>query len=118
MNEFPALRRLIAIAKRDTGQSKLVANVLLAWHNAEENGAWDPTELWAVDAAIADDMLATLKLIRSVRQYPGDLLDCEVQRVGYGGSLKSEMEYIWSLWRKLPAFKLQDRVNEIERKRE
>ena len=46
------------IAKRDTGQSRRVANFLLAWHNAEENGGWDPTDLWGVDTAIAEDMLA------------------------------------------------------------
>jgi hypothetical protein len=32
-----ALGRLCAIAKRDTGQSRRVANFLVAWHNAEEN---------------------------------------------------------------------------------
>jgi hypothetical protein len=36
------------IAKRDTGQSRRVANFLLAWHNPEENGGWDPTDLWNV----------------------------------------------------------------------
>lgn len=41
-----ALRRLIPIALRDTGQSRRVANFLLAWHNAEENGGWDPVDLW------------------------------------------------------------------------
>jgi ParB family chromosome partitioning protein len=96
MKEYPALRRLIAIAKSDTGQSKLVANFLLAWHNAEEGG-WDPTELWG-DAAIADDILATLSLIRSVRRYPGDYT-ADLK----GPPIRSEMECIWSLWR-TPAF--------------
>lgn len=31
-----ALERLFQIALRDTGQSRRVANFLLAWHNAEE----------------------------------------------------------------------------------
>ena len=44
-----ALGRLCQIAKRDTGQSRRVANFLLAWHNAEENGGWDPTDLLGVD---------------------------------------------------------------------
>jgi len=48
-----ALERLFQIALRDTGQSRRVANFLLAWHNAEENGGWDPVDLWNVDDAIA-----------------------------------------------------------------
>ena len=40
------LERLLRIARRDTGQSRRVADFLLAWHNAEENGGW------SVDTAI------------------------------------------------------------------
>jgi hypothetical protein len=39
-----ALERLLRIARGDTGQSRRVANFLLAWHNAEENGGWDPVD--------------------------------------------------------------------------
>jgi ParB family transcriptional regulator, chromosome partitioning protein len=84
-----ALRRLVEIAKRDTGQSRRVANFLLAWHNAEENGGWDPIDLWNVDAAIADDIFLVLILIRSKQAYPGQ----------YG--LERDLEHIWSLWRKV-----------------
>ena len=52
-----ALTRLIEIAQKDTGQSRRVADFLLAWHNAAENGGWDVTDLWNVDQSIADDML-------------------------------------------------------------
>ena len=31
--------------------ARRVANFLLAWHNAEENGGWDLVDLWNVDAA-------------------------------------------------------------------
>ena len=55
-----ALGRLCQIAKRDTGRSRPVASSLLAWHNAEENGWWDPTDMWNVDTAIAEDMLVVL----------------------------------------------------------
>jgi hypothetical protein len=55
---------LLDIACRDTGQSRLMADFLLVWHNAEANGAWDPTDRWDVDAAIADDMLTVLRRIR------------------------------------------------------
>jgi hypothetical protein len=33
-----ALERLIQVAQGDTGQSRIVANFLLAWWNAEECG--------------------------------------------------------------------------------
>ncbi len=83
-----ALKRLLRIAGWDTGQSRRVANFLLAWHNAEENGGWDPTDLWAVDQAIADDMLALVGFIRhSVGKYPPDC--------GY----REEIEAIWESWR-------------------
>jgi hypothetical protein len=59
-----ALERLLRIARTDTGQARRVASFLLAWRNAEENGGWDPTDLWNVDAAIADDMLTVVRLIR------------------------------------------------------
>jgi hypothetical protein len=82
-----ALGRLCQIAKRDTGQSRRVANFLLAWHNAEENGGWDPTELWGVDRAVAEDMLAVLKLANERQRYPGDL------------GFEPEIKAIWRLWR-------------------
>ena len=82
-----ALGRLCQIAKRDTGQSRRVANFLLAWHNAEENGGWDPTDLWGVDTAIAEDMLAVLKLAKDSHRYPGDL------------GFEPEIKTIWRLWR-------------------
>ena len=67
---YEALGRLLDIARRDTGQSRRVADFLLAWHNAEENGGWDPTDLWNVDTAIADDMLTVVQLIRESNRYP------------------------------------------------
>jgi hypothetical protein len=82
-----ALGRLIRVAMRDTGQSRRVADFLMAWHNAEENGGWDPTDLWSVDTAIALDILATLKMLRCTRRYPGDF------------GCRQEMERIWELWR-------------------
>lgn len=33
-----AVARLLGIAKTGTGQTRRVADFLLAWHNAEENG--------------------------------------------------------------------------------
>jgi ParB family transcriptional regulator, chromosome partitioning protein len=82
-----ALARLLQIARQDTGQSRRVADFLLAWHNAGENGGWDPTDLWNVDAAIADDMLAVVRLIRDSHAYPDGL------------GLDDEIATVWRLWR-------------------
>lgn len=86
--EMEALGRLLQVARRDTGQSRRVANFLLAWHNAEENGGWDPADLWSVDAEIADDMVAVIGLIRrSGGQYPNDL------------GFEREILAVWRRWR-------------------
>jgi hypothetical protein len=61
---LPSVARLMQIAMGDTGQCRRVADFLLAWHNAEENGGWDTTDLRSVDAAIAEDMLTALRLLR------------------------------------------------------
>jgi hypothetical protein len=68
-----ALLRLFAVAGRDTGQARRVADFLLAWYNAKENGGWDPTDLWNVDDTIADDLLTVLHLLREQRCYVEDL---------------------------------------------
>jgi len=86
--ELEALGRLLEIAQRDTGQSRRVANFLLAWHNAEENGSWAPADLWAVDAGIADDMVTVVGLIRrSGGHYPNDL------------GFEREITAVWQRWR-------------------
>lgn len=82
-----ALGRLCTIARRDTGQARRVADFLLAWHNAAENGGWDPTDLWNVDTAVAEDILTVLKLASESRKYPGDI------------GFEPEIAAIWRLWR-------------------
>jgi hypothetical protein len=84
---WEALERLLRVARQGTGQARRVADFLLAWHNAEENGGWDPVDLWSVDDAIADDMLTVTRLIRDSHRYPGDL------------GFHDEMEAVWRLWR-------------------
>jgi hypothetical protein len=84
---LPSVARLMRIAMGDTGQCRRVADFLLAWHNAEENGGWDPTDLWNVDASIAEDMLTALRLLHMENRYPGDL------------GFQNEIEKIWGLWR-------------------
>jgi hypothetical protein len=73
-----ALERLIAIAQSDTGQSRRVANFLLAWWNASECGGFDMTDLWQVDEAIASDMVAVFRLLANCHSYP-DTLGYELQ---------------------------------------
>ncbi|AZS77368.1 MAG: ParB/RepB/Spo0J family partition protein [Achromobacter sp.] len=68
-----ALNRLIEIARRDTGQSKRVADFLLAWWNATSCRGFDLTDLWNVDKEIYDDMLGVINLIRHTRSYPDSL---------------------------------------------
>jgi len=77
-----ALDRLIRIAQGDTGQSRLVANFLLAWWNAGECGGFDLTDLWAVDEAIAADMLEVIAFVARCRRYPDTLgYDQQFQRL-------------------------------------
>ena len=91
-----ALERLFSIAMRDTGQSRRAANFLLAWHNAEENGGWNPTDLWGIDDQIAGDMLAVLQLLRERHVYAEELgFRAQMQAVwerSRGGPVRSSME--------------------------
>ncbi|CAJ3264023.1 DUF7673 family protein [Burkholderia pseudomallei] len=72
-NEKAALERLIEIARRDTGQSRRVADFLLAWWNAGQCGRFDFTTAWGVDDAIAADMVTVFGLIVRVNKYPDTL---------------------------------------------
>jgi hypothetical protein len=89
--ELDALRRLLAIAQHDTGQSRRVAGFLLAWWNAQSCGGFDLTDLWAVDEEIAQDMLVVLGLIARVHQYPPAL------------GFEAEFKQIVRAWRSEPA---------------
>ncbi|MFJ3465715.1 ParB/RepB/Spo0J family partition protein [Achromobacter spanius] len=84
-----ALTRLITIAERDTGQSKRVADFLLSWWNATSCGGFDLTNLWGVEAEIADDMLAVIGLIRQTRAYPDTL----------GTEIHGQFKALVALWR-------------------
>jgi len=65
-----ALQRLVKIAATDTGQSRTVADFLLAWWNARACGGFDLTTLWSVAPSIRDDMLEVLNLIAHYREFP------------------------------------------------
>lgn len=68
--ELAPIRRLLQVAASDTGQSRRVADFLLAWWNAGSCGGFDLAELWTVDEAITVDMLATVAFIAARRGYP------------------------------------------------
>jgi hypothetical protein len=82
-----ALGRLLRIARQNTGQARRVANFLLAWDNAEENGGWDPVDMWNVDTTIAGDMLTVMRLIRESHRYSDGL------------GFNEEIASVWRLWR-------------------
>jgi hypothetical protein len=71
--EAAALSRLVRIAQGDTGQSRRVADFLLAWWNAGSCGSFDLTTLWGMDPDIAADMVAVFALIARVNSYPDSL---------------------------------------------
>lgn len=75
--ERAALERLIEIAQSDTGQSRRVADFLLAWWNAGSCGGFDITTAWGVDTAIANDMVTVFRLAVHANTYP-DTLGYEV----------------------------------------
>jgi hypothetical protein len=69
-SEETAFHRLVAIAQSDTGQSRRVADFLLAWWNAGECGGFDLTNLWGVDASIAEDMVIVFGYVARTHSYP------------------------------------------------
>ena len=72
MDEYQqaTLDRLIRIAQTDTGQGRKVADFLLSWWNTSTCGGFDLTDLWAVDVAIAQDMIRVIHLISQVGSTP------------------------------------------------
>lgn len=88
--EIRALERLLEVAQGDAGQSRRVADFLLAWWNASECGAWDPTDLWSLDTDLGEAILIVLGYINRARIYP--------DKLGYGDEFKRLVRF----WRELP----------------
>ncbi|WP_343350969.1 DUF7673 family protein [Pseudomonas sediminis] len=86
-NTRVALERLIVVAQNRTGQSAHVADLLLAWWSASENGGFDPMLFRHVDDALVTDCLRLLVWIGRNNVYP--------DAVGYG----DEFRMIWKMWR-------------------
>jgi hypothetical protein len=85
--ERAALDRLVDHARGDTGQSRRVADFLLAWWNAGQCGSYDITTAWGVDDAIMYDMCVVFRLASRANSYPDTL--------GYG----PQFEAIVRAWR-------------------
>ena len=58
-----AVGRLLAIGKSDTGQSRRVADFLLAWWNGSDFGHFPIEHLWNVDRVISADMVTILSYL-------------------------------------------------------
>ena len=65
-----ALGRRVIIAQSDTGQVRRVADFLAARWNADDGGRFDFRDLWMVDCAIADGILAVARLVSIRHEYP------------------------------------------------
>ena len=82
-----ALERLLVIASRGTGQSRRVADFLLAWWNAGSCGGFDFTTMWGCDTVIVNDMVTVFVYVGHNANYP--------DAIGYG----SQFEAIFRAWR-------------------
>lgn len=71
--ESASLKRLIEHAKRDTGQSRRIADFLLAWWNPAQCGGFDFTAMWGCDQAITEDMITVFTFIAKNNTYPDAL---------------------------------------------
>lgn len=89
--ELAALHRLVAVAQGDTGQSRPVADLLLAWWNAADCGGFDLTDLWGLDADLRSDCLTLIGLVARLHHYPD----------AYG--LGEPFRALVAQWRKEPA---------------
>lgn len=72
-NESAALRRLIGHAKRDTGQSRRIADFLLAWWNPGQCDGFDFTSMWGCDEEIVEDMIVVFAFVARNNRYPDTL---------------------------------------------
>jgi len=71
--EHEAIERLLTIAAADTGQSRRVADFLLAWWNAGSCGGFDITTTWGLDTVIAEDVITVFALAVRCNSYPDTL---------------------------------------------
>ncbi|MBC8751915.1 hypothetical protein F6X42_37225 [Paraburkholderia sp. WC7.3b] len=68
--EKRVLENLLAIAAGNTGQSRRVADCLLAWWNPGSCGSYDLTTAWGCDVEIVEDMITVFGLASRAHSYP------------------------------------------------
>lgn len=72
--ELAVLERLIQIAQEPTsGQSRRVAEFLLAWWDAPTFGGFNFSEAWGLDHQTTLDMAVVFSMITRIRVYPDQL---------------------------------------------
>ena len=76
-NQRQALERLIAIAKKNTGQCRRVADFLLSWFNGPVCGGWGVTDVWHLDRSILDDICIVFDFICEDTSYPDTFGYCD-----------------------------------------
>jgi hypothetical protein len=96
-NENAALLRLLDVATGDSGQSRRVADFLLAWWSPGSCGGFDLTVAWALDEEIVADLVTVFGLAARSREYPDAL--------GYGEAFRRVVQ----AWRP----ELKDRVRRL-----
>lgn len=85
--EKAVLECLLKIAQGYTGQSRRVAELLLAWWNFGQCGSYDLTTAWGPDDDIVDDVCVVFRLASRAHSYPDTL--------GYG----AQFEAVVRAWR-------------------
>ena len=71
--EKQALENLLKLAQGNGGQSRRVADFLLAWWNAGKCGSYDLTTAWGLDEDIMEDMCVVFRLASRASSYPDSL---------------------------------------------
>lgn len=72
-DELEALRRLLKLARYDSGQCSRVAEFLLAWWNAQTCGGFDVMDVGSLDPDLAADVVVVFGMVACFRLYPSDL---------------------------------------------
>ena len=85
-----ALTRLIPIAMSDTGQSKRVADFLMAWWNGPDLGHFQIADIFGLDVAIANDITTVIGFLGQ-----NDRGAVYIDSLG----VAEEMQDIIALWR-------------------
>ncbi|TCS35824.1 hypothetical protein EDC30_109123 [Paucimonas lemoignei] len=86
---LPALRRLLPIARRDTGQSRVIAHFLLSLYNGNRF-KMDLTDLRGLDQELFEDCLAVLRMDNT----PQREVHCYFEN---GGAIWEKMASDWNV---------------------